>query len=173
MPDDAPRLEFPSGFWSLGTQDAKRESSPSGRPDEWDSLQHACWVWFPFENAVLCTEAVLLHGVAVRPIEEREPTPRPITAPAPPVVEPSQPWFSVSDVDEMETRVIDVDPDPQIGTLLDLRGFPFDWTRVLRVRCATGREFIITVPSDTTTARQANAWTYGLEADEYQLEVRS
>ena len=45
--------------------------------------------------------------------------------------------------------------------------------RFLRVRCATGRDFVLSVPVAMTTALEANAWTYGMTPEEYQLEVRT
>ena len=80
-------------------------------------------------------------------------------------------WAKV--IDRVPKRVIDADRDPQIGTLLecDLPGSRPE--RFLRVRCGTGREFALSVPREATTARQANAWTYGLHTTEYQLEARS
>jgi hypothetical protein len=68
---------------------------------------------------------------------------------------------------------IDTDPDPQIGTLLRIALPDAPAAQFLRVRCATGREFFLRVPPEVTTARQANAWTYGLDADQYTLEVRT
>jgi hypothetical protein len=43
----------------------------------------------------------------------------------------------------------------------------------LRVRCGTGREFVLAVPPTVLSAREANAWTYGLSPEEYQLEARA
>jgi hypothetical protein len=80
-------------------------------------------------------------------------------------------WAKVLEI--MSTRVVDAHPDPQIGTLLECvlpDGGP---ARFLRVRCGTGREFVLSVPREVTTALQANAWTYGMAGDEYQLEARS
>lgn len=68
---------------------------------------------------------------------------------------------------------VDADPDPQIGTLLEYE-LPHDGlVRFLRVTCGTGREFMLSVPRFLATARAANAWTYGLAASDYQLEVRT
>jgi hypothetical protein len=70
-------------------------------------------------------------------------------------------------------RVIDSHPDPQIGTLFDCdlpAGGP---ARFLRVRCGTGREFVLSVPMDVRTAREANAWTYGLTTNQYRPEARA
>jgi hypothetical protein len=35
------------------------------------------------------------------------------------------------------------------------------------------RDFVLSVPRETTTAREANAWTYGLSSDQYKPEVRT
>lgn len=77
--------------------------------------------------------------------------------------------------------VVDEDPDPQIGTLVRVRiPPPPEWWNAaseelyfLRVQCGTGRRFALAVPPTMKTARQANAWTYGLDPDEYAPEVRT
>src|SRR3990167_423590 len=53
-------------------------------------------------------------------------------------------------------------PNPAIGTLLraDLPGAP--GTQFLRARCGTGREIVLCVPSEMTTALEAQSWTYNL-----------
>jgi hypothetical protein len=76
-------------------------------------------------------------------------------------------------IEQLRPSVVDQDPDPAIGTLLDVSLPDFERVRFLRVRCGTGREFVLCVPPEMQTARQANAWTYGLEADQYELEVRT
>lgn len=60
-------------------------------------------------------------------------------------------------------RVIDTDPDPQIGKLLEVDLPDAPGSKFLEVRCGTGRTFCLPVPDEMTTALQANAWTYGLE----------
>ena len=72
----------------------------------------------------------------------------------------------------VQVHVVDEDADPSIGALLEWRsrGGP---ARFLRVLCGTGRSFVLPVPPNCTTARQANAWTYGLAAPEYELEART
>jgi hypothetical protein len=76
-------------------------------------------------------------------------------------------------IEGLPTREIHADDDPGVGTLFecDLPGSPN--SRFLRVRCGTGREFVLSVPQHVQTARQANAWTYGLTSDPYELEARS
>jgi hypothetical protein len=72
----------------------------------------------------------------------------------------------------VNAREVDVD-HPEIGTLLtaDLPDAP--GSKFLNVRCGTGRDFVLPVPREMTTARQSNAWTYSLDAGEYQPEERT
>ena len=79
-------------------------------------------------------------------------------------------WLAV--VTRLPTRIVDADADPSIGTLLECTSPP-GGPRFLRVLCGTGRTFALPVPRECTTARQANAWTYGLSAAEYVPEVRT
>jgi hypothetical protein len=73
----------------------------------------------------------------------------------------------------VSARVVDKDADPQIGELLEADLPDSEGARFLRVRCATGREFVLSVPATCKTALEANAWTFGLDADELRLEVRT
>lgn len=71
---------------------------------------------------------------------------------------------------DLSPRIVDEDPDPMIGTLLrcDLPGAP--GSQFLRVRCGTGRDFVLPVPREMTTALEANAWTYpGLTPEQLRL----
>ncbi len=68
--------------------------------------------------------------------------------------------------------IVDSDKDPTIGTLLEWRG-PRGVARFLKVECGTGRTFVLPVPEHCRTARDANAWTYGLTAAEYSPEIRT
>src|SRR3990167_9589002 len=63
---------------------------------------------------------------------------------------------------EVHAVTVQADPDPSIGTLLraDLPDAP--GSQFLRVRCATGRDFVLPVPADVRTAQEANGWTWGL-----------
>lgn len=73
----------------------------------------------------------------------------------------------------VKTTVIDADPDPEIGTLLDAE-LPTGKARFLRVHCPTGRDFVLGVPMEMKTALQANAWTYDEDPEEYRKnEVRA
>jgi len=64
---------------------------------------------------------------------------------------------------EVGARVIDTDPNPEIGTLLECDLPDAPKSRFLQVRCATGRTFVLAVPNDVRTALEANASTYGVE----------
>jgi hypothetical protein len=86
-------------------------------------------------------------------------------------------------LDQLGTKIIDRDR-PEIGTLLECRvpssidnrfgaNIAGDIERFLRVRCGTGRTFVIPVPQECKTAREANAWTYGLTFDQFNPEVRT
>lgn len=74
---------------------------------------------------------------------------------------------------ELNAKVIQADEDPEIGTLLEVEIPQIGTEKFLRVRCGTGREFALPVPPDMKTALQANAWTYGLKAEEYKPEFRT
>ena len=43
----------------------------------------------------------------------------------------------------------------------------------LIVRCATERTFALEVPNNMKTALEANAWTWGLEANVYKPEIQT
>jgi hypothetical protein len=74
----------------------------------------------------------------------------------------------------LPNKTIDIDPDPQIGTLIDVDLPDAPSSRFLLVRCATGRDFALPVPRECTTALAANGWTYGIEPFELKLnEVRT
>jgi len=76
-------------------------------------------------------------------------------------------------IEQLSPVIVDRHPDPEVGTLLrvDLPDSPGE--QFLRVRCATGRDFVLPVPPDMKTARQAGAWTYGLTETQYRLERRA
>jgi hypothetical protein len=71
-------------------------------------------------------------------------------------------WTSV--LEELGARTIDEDPDPMIGTLLEVDLPDAPGARFVRVRCGTGRDFALPVPPELETAAEANAWTYGIDA---------
>ena len=79
-------------------------------------------------------------------------------------------------LEKVDARTIDKDPDPAIGELIEVTvpGRHRETARLLlKVRCGTQRDFVLSVPPGMRSAREANAWTYGLQPDEYQLEVRT
>jgi len=79
-------------------------------------------------------------------------------------------WDKV--LDQLSPAVVDED-SPEVGKLLrvDLPDAPGE--QFLQVRCGTGRTFVLPVPPDVTTAREANAWTYGLDPEAWAPEVRT
>lgn len=88
-------------------------------------------------------------------------------------------WDTV--IDSLQPRLVDEDSDPTVGTLIAVKlAAPgtFEYDRApeeffLRVQCGTGRWFSLAVPPDMRTALEANAWTYGLEPQDYRPEVRT
>jgi hypothetical protein len=75
-------------------------------------------------------------------------------------------WARV--LEHVKARVIDED-HPAIGTLLeaDLPDSPGE--RFLRVRCATGRDFVLLAPKEATTAYEANLAMYFSDEDSAKL----
>ena len=73
----------------------------------------------------------------------------------------------------LEVKIINEDSDAEIGTLVsaNLPGEPD--SKFLKVRCGTGRNFVLPVPPTMRTALEANAWTWGLDSNEYSPEVRT
>jgi len=80
-------------------------------------------------------------------------------------------WESV--LGRLDARTIQADDDPGIGELVEVEIPEIGRERFLRVTCGTGRRFALPVPPHVTTALEANAWTYGLDADAYKPEVRT
>ena len=80
-------------------------------------------------------------------------------------------WDNI--IDELEGQLIDKDDDPEIGELIRVILPDSGAENFLRVTCGTGRRFALPVPPDMKTARQANAWTWGLRPDQYRPEVRT
>ena len=76
-------------------------------------------------------------------------------------------------LEHVSAHVVDADANPYIGTLLlaDLPDSP--GSAFLRVKCATGREFVLSVPAEMKTAREANAWSFDLQPGELDLEFRT
>ena len=62
----------------------------------------------------------------------------------------------------LNAKIIDENPNPQIGTLLEVELPDTGKERFLRVQCGTGREFAIPVTLfEHNTALECNAATYG------------
>ena len=77
-------------------------------------------------------------------------------------------------LEELDARVIDHDTDPEIGDLLEVQIPDIGREKFLRVKCGTGRTFALPVPPEMSTALEANAWTYGFDADSFpKPEVRT
>lgn len=75
---------------------------------------------------------------------------------------------------ELNAKVVDVDDDPMIGTLMDVDIPDVGTEKFLKVICGTGREFALPVPPNMKTALEANAWTFGLDGDILrELEIRT
>lgn len=77
-------------------------------------------------------------------------------------------------LEQLDPEVVDENKNPEIGTLLrvDLPDSPR--SQFLKVRCGTGRTFVLPVPEDMKTALQANAWTYDVPEEVIEnLEVRT
>lgn len=68
---------------------------------------------------------------------------------------------------ELNARVIDSDPDPQIGNLLEVDLPDIGKEKFLQVLCGTRRTFAIPIPPHIETALAAQAWTYGMSEEEF------
>lgn len=73
----------------------------------------------------------------------------------------------------LDAVTIDQDPNPEIGTLLEVEIPDVGTERFLQVQCGTGRFFTIPCPPYIKTALQANSWSYGLSPSEYDPEIRT
>src|SRR3990167_5452529 len=81
-------------------------------------------------------------------------------------------WHNI--LHELNAKIIDEDQDPQVGILLEADIPDSGKEKFLKVRCETGREFVLPIPREVKTALEANLWTYGLDADRIYLpEVRT
>ncbi len=75
-------------------------------------------------------------------------------------------------LNKLNSNIIDNDNE-EIGQLLLVNIPDSGEEKFLRVKCGTGRTFAIPVPPEMQTAKQANAWTYGLETNQLNVEVRT
>lgn len=81
-------------------------------------------------------------------------------------------WTKI--LDQLKCVVIDEDPEPEIGTLIEADIPDIGKERFLRVRCGTGRIFCIPVPPETQTALDGQAWTYGFNKEDFRIpEIRT
>lgn len=80
-------------------------------------------------------------------------------------------WHNV--LKELDSRIVDENTNPQIGTLVEVDLPDLGTERFLLAECGTKREFAIPVPIEMETAHEANSWSYGLSIEEYQPEVRT
>lgn len=84
-------------------------------------------------------------------------------------------WYNV--LKNLNTTVIDKDDDPTTGELvrvsLPVENGETEDQNFLIVRCATERTFALEVPNNMKTALEANAWTWGLEANVYKPEIQT
>ena len=80
-------------------------------------------------------------------------------------------WVNI--LSALQCRVIDTDANPQIGQLLEVDLPQAPRSKFIKVECGTRRTFALPVPPEMATAREANAWTYGLSKDDLQLEART
>jgi hypothetical protein len=78
-------------------------------------------------------------------------------------------------VDDLGGRVIEADPDPEIGSVIELNLPDLERpARFLRVRCATGRDFALGLPPDLkarngySLPHVAQAWAAGLDPAEWR-----
>ncbi|MES9841258.1 MAG: DUF6745 domain-containing protein, partial [Candidatus Thiodiazotropha endolucinida] len=74
---------------------------------------------------------------------------------------------------QLNSKTIDTDSNPQIGTLLEVEIPDIGKEKFLRVLCGTGREFALPVPPEMKTALEANAWTYNINPNDYKPEIRT
>lgn len=81
-------------------------------------------------------------------------------------------WNNILNV--LDAKVIDADEDPMIGTLVEVDIPEIGREKFLRVMCGTGREFALPVPPEMKTALESNAWTFGMDTNEFVIpEVRT
>lgn len=77
-------------------------------------------------------------------------------------------------LDELGATIIDEDPDPEVGTLLEIDLPDSGKEKFLRVLCGTGRTFALPVPPEIETALEGQAWSFGIDPKDFVLpEVRT
>lgn len=81
-------------------------------------------------------------------------------------------WDAI--LQRLNAKLIDRDPSPLIGELYEVNSDVTEGlARFLRVNCPTGRTFALPVDTSCRTAREANASTWEMSADEYHPEVET
>lgn len=81
-------------------------------------------------------------------------------------------WHNI--LKELDAKTINADKDPQVGKLVEVNIPDAGLARFLLVLCGTGREFALPVPNEMRTAIEAQAWTWGLDTEEFvKPEVRT
>jgi len=80
-------------------------------------------------------------------------------------------WARV--LEQLNPRVINKNKSPYIGELLEVDLPDSPASRFLKVKCGTGRTFVLPVPREVQTALEANAWTYDLKPQQLKLEART
>lgn len=74
----------------------------------------------------------------------------------------------------LSPRVINTDPNPYFGELLEVDLPDAPGARFLRAKCGTGRTIVVGVPRNAKTAVEAGAMSYRMTVDEYlALEERT
>lgn len=76
-------------------------------------------------------------------------------------------------LDRINCETIDRDDDAEIGELIEAFVPGMGTQRFLRVRCGTGRTFVLSVPPEIDTALAANAWTYDIDPQTFRPEIRT
>lgn len=77
-------------------------------------------------------------------------------------------------LEQLSPKVINKSKDPEIGELIEVELPDAGIARFLRVRCGTGRDFVLSVPREMKTALEANSWSYDVpESDIKKLEART
>jgi hypothetical protein len=81
-------------------------------------------------------------------------------------------WEKV--LSQLEVRSVNKDPSPEIGELLEADLPDAPKSKFLKVKCGTGRTFVLPVPPEMQSAAQANAWTYNIDEQLLRkIEVRT
>lgn len=81
-------------------------------------------------------------------------------------------WHNI--LNKLNAVVIDEDPDPEIGVLLEVNLPDVGKEKFLKVLCGTGRTFALPVPPNMKTALEAQSWTWEIDSIDFiKPEVRT